>query len=139
MLSQQIWKLYLGLKDFGDQCNKQSNDVPSLPDFRQGRTGYPVWLDIWIFSMSNRIPDIKTIRIPDIRLIFNARYLVICRASDTTNQPDFRNLVPGRISSNLSDIRYQKSAGFPVFGIHLDIRYFFGYPALEISRISGIR
>ncbi len=54
------------------------------------------------FSISGRIPDIETIRIPDIRLIFNAGYPVICRLSNVC-QISSRN----RISSikNLPDIR----------------------------------
>ena len=36
-----------------------------------------VWPDIRPFSISGRIPDIETIRIPDIWLIFNAVYPVI--------------------------------------------------------------
>ena len=85
--------------------------------------------DIRIFSMSNRILDIKTIRTPDIRLIFNARYLIICRVSDTKNQPDIQYLVPGRIYGYLSDIRHQKLAGYLVFFLYIrhknqpDIRY----------------
>ena len=58
-----------------------------------------------------RIPDIETIRTPDIRLIFNAGYLII--------RPDIRKFAG-----------YRTFARYPAGT---------GYPALEISRISGIR
>ena len=41
-----------------------------------------VGLDIRPFSIFGRIPDIETIWIPDIRMIFNAGYSVICRISN---------------------------------------------------------
>ena len=37
--------------------------------------GYPIWSDILPFSIFARIPDIETIRTPDILLIFNDGYI----------------------------------------------------------------
>ena len=47
-----------------------------------GWTGYSIWPDIHPFSISGRIPDIETIQIPNIRLIYNAGYPIICRVSE---------------------------------------------------------
>ena len=68
--------------------------------------------DIRQFPISGQIPDIETIRIPDIRLIYNAKYPVI-RLNVYVNLPDIE--------------RYP------------DSRPDIGYSALEISRISGFR
>ena len=53
--------------------------------------------DIWfgrIFSKSGRMPDIKTIRVLDIRLIYNVEYPVICRITNV-----------GKIFGRIVDIR----------------------------------
>ena len=61
--------------------------------------------DIRQFSISGRIPDNETIQMPDIRLIYNAGYPVICRISSV-----------GQISGRIPDIRHYKSTGYPVSG-----------------------
>ena len=88
---------------------------------------FRVWLDVRPFSISGRIPDIESIRVPDIWLIYNAGYPVIQLISND-KYPVIRLYiwwfavypVICRISGivRISDIRNQ-----------LDIRY----PAKKVS------
>ena len=76
--------------------NESKNEISVFLSCRVGP-------DIRPFSISDRIPDIETIRIPDIRLIFNAGYLVIFRISNN-GQISGRNWISG--IRNQPDIRY---------------------------------
>ena len=59
------------------QKKSHKHEVLYLDYLNEGYIKIRVVPDIRPFLISCRIPDIKTIRIPDIRLISNAGYLVI--------------------------------------------------------------